>query len=836
MKVSLNWVKQFTDVNLTIDELVTKIGAQLGAVEEVTDLGKKYQGILVAKVVSCEKHPNADKLSVCRIDDGGKAEGVTRDEKGHVEVVCGAPNVREGLVVAWIPPGSTVPSSYDKEPFVLEARELRGVVSNGMLASGHELALSDDHSGIVELDTPLDPGTSFAEAYELNDHIIEIENKMFTHRPDCFGMLGVSREIAGIQNIPFTSPDWYLRPLGRVKPSDKKLPLEVRNEAPELVPRFVAIAMADVQMRPSPLIIQSYLSRVGLKPINNIVDVTNYLMMLTGQPLHAYDYDKVAAKSGEVPTLVARQANAGEKIKLLNGKELRFDAPAVVIATDKEAIGAGGIMGGAETEVDTNTKNIILECANFDMYSVRRTAMKYGLFTDAVTRFNKGQSMLQNDIVLEEAVATVQYVGGGHVASEVFDVKTTLRQPQPTRVTSDFINARLGLELPAEDMAKLLENVEFTIDLHGDELFVTAPFWRTDIDIPEDIVEEVGRLYGYDRLPLVLPKRSIKPAKCDGLLDLKSRLRHILSTAGANEVLTYSFVHENLLKKAGQDPEKAFRLSNALSPDLQRYRVSLTPSLLDKVHQNVRAGYGEFALFEIGKAHIYGEPDPQETSVPKEVNALSLVVVADEKAAQAKAGAAYYGARQYLQQLLNRGTQTDIRLEQLAGADLYKNPWLEQMTAPYEPMRSAVLRDGQGLVWGVVGEFKASVRKAFKLPAYSAGLELDPLLLAGGLSGSSYVALSRFPKVEQDISLKVTKEIDYQQLADELQAGLRELADKNLYTELTPLDIYEKDQFKHMTFRLTAAHYHKTLTSAEIHDLLDKLAERAQQKLSAERL
>jgi len=835
MKVSLNWVKQFTDVNLTVDELVTKIGAQLGAVEEVTDLGKKYQGILVAKVISCEKHPNADKLSVCRIDDGGKAEGVTRDDKGHVEVVCGAPNVREGLTVAWLPPGSTVPSSFDKEPFVLEARELRGVVSSGMLASASELALSDDHDGIVELDTPVDPGTSFAEAYELNDHIIEIENKMFTHRPDCFGILGVAREIAGIQNIPFKSPDWYLRSLDRVKPGAKKLPLEVRNEANQLVPRFVAIAMADIQVRPSPLIIQTYLSRVGLKSINNIVDVTNYLMILTGQPLHAYDYDKVAAKSGKVPTLIARPANNGEKIKLLNGKEPSLDPPTVVVATDKEAIGVGGIMGGSETEVDNNTKNIIIECANWDMYSIRKTAMKYGLFTDAVTRFNKGQSMLQNDIVLEEAVATVQYVSGGHVAGEVFDIKSGLRTPETVKVASDFINTRLGLDLPAEDMAKLLENVEFSVEIHGDELSVTAPFWRTDIEIPEDIVEEVGRLYGFDHLPLVLPWRSIKPAKRDELFELKSRIRDVLSKAGANEVVTYSFVHENLLQKAGQDKDKAFQLSNALSPDLQRYRVSLTPSLLDKVHQNVRAGRGQFALFEIGKVHIYGEPDPFETSVPKEANALSLVFVADEKAAKSKTGAAYYDAQLYLQQLLSQGTYTDVRLEQLAGADLYNNPWLEQMAAPYEPMRSAVLKDGQGLVWGVVGEFKPSVRKAFKLPDYSAGLELDPLLLAGH-SRSAYTPLSRFPKVEQDISLKVTKEVSYQQLANELQAGLNELTGKNLHTELTPLDIYQKDQFKHMTFRLTAAHYKKTLKSTEINDLLDKLAERVQQKLSAERL
>src|SRR5690349_18413249 len=196
MKVSVNWLRQFTDIDISIDELVEKIGAQLGAVEEVIDLGKKYQGIIIAKVVSCEKHPNADKLSVCWIDDGGLATGVERNEHGLIRVVCGAPNVREGLSVVWLPPGVTVPASYDKDPFVLEARELRGVVSNGMLASASELAIGDDHNGIVEVEMEVVPGSSFAEVYQLNDYIIDIENKMFTHRPDCFGILGVAREVA----------------------------------------------------------------------------------------------------------------------------------------------------------------------------------------------------------------------------------------------------------------------------------------------------------------------------------------------------------------------------------------------------------------------------------------------------------------------------------------------------------------------------------------------------------------------------------------------------------------------------------------------------------------
>lgn len=833
MKVSLNWVKQFTEVNISVDELVTKIGAQLGAVEEVTDLGKKYQGVLVAKVVSCQKHDNADKLNVCLLDDGGKAEGVTRNKEGHVQVVCGAPNVRAGLTVAWLPPGVTVPSTYDKDPFVLEAREIRGTLSNGMLASAKELALSDKHDGIAELDTPAAPGTSFAEAYELDDHIIEIENKMFTHRPDCFGILGVAREIAGIQNIPFKSPDWYAHSLDRIKPGTKTLPLEVRNEAGSLVPRFMAIAMADVQMDPSPLIIQTYLSRVGLKPINNIVDVTNYLMVLTGQPLHAYDYDKVVAKSGPIPTLIARQAR-GEKITLLNGKEPTIKAPTVVIATDKQVIGVGGVMGGADTEVDESTKNIILECANFDMYAIRRTAMKYGLFTDAVTRFNKGQSPLQNDIVLEEAVTTVAYVASGSTASQVFDIKSQQPKPAPVRVASDFINVRLGLQLPAEDMARLLENVELGVEVRGDELSVTPAYWRTDIEIAEDIVEEVGRLYGYDRLPLELPARSIKPATRDVLFDLKSRIRQSLATAGGNELLTYSFVHGDLLTKAGQDKEQAFQLSNALSPDLQYFRLSLTPSLLDKVHPNIKAGYGQFALFEIGKSHIKGQQDRVEEQVPLELNALSLVFAADPKIAATKKGAAFYQAKQYLTVLLKNLGVTDIRIEPISD-ELSDRSVIGTVSAPYNPARSAVIKNHKGHAMGVVGEFKPSVSKAFKLPTYAAGFEVGLHALQAHTQ-TSYRPLSKFPSIQQDISLRVSADTDYARLHGELLAGLAELTDSSLQATLEPLDIYQKDGDKHITFRLIAAHYQKTLKSTEINQLLDRLAERAKQTLGAERL
>lgn len=818
MKVSLNWIKQFTDVDIPVDELVEKIGAQLGAVEEVIDLGKKYEGILVAKIISCEKHPNADKLSVCWIDDDGKADDVERNAQGLVQVVCGAPNVREGLLVAWLPPGSTVPSSYDKDPFVLSARELRGIVSNGMLASSRELAISDDHNGIVEIDIDATPGSSFADVYQLNDIIIDIENKMFTHRPDCFGIIGVAREIAGIQHNSFVSPDWYKHALDRIKPGVSKIELRVRNELLDLVPRFTAIAMADVNVRPSPLTLQTTLSRVGLRPINNIVDITNYLMYLTAQPLHAYDADKLK-QYGEI-SLETRMSRAGDKIKLLNGKEVELkDDSSVLITSNDVPVGIAGVMGGADTEVDETTKNIVIECANFDMYSIRRTSMKYGLFTDAGTRFNKGQSRLQNERVIEEAVALVQSLALGHVASGLQDVHKSLDDNSAVTVRTDFINDRLGSDISAEKIEGLLKNVEFAIERHTDELVVLPPFWRTDISIAEDIVEEVGRLYGYDQLPLVLPRRDVSPASTNTDFDLKTAIRDRLSTAGANEALTYSFVHGNLLERVGQDTEQAFRLSNALSPDLQYFRLSITPSLLEKVRPNMKAGYEEFALFEIGKVH--GKSDIED-ELPKEFDRVALVVAHSEKKQKAQHnGAPYYLAKKYVSTLFH---DNSLRFVPLSEANFNDHIMFTQLQAPFEPKRAALVYLGEKLA-GVVGEYKPRVKQTLKLPDYCAGFELFLSTLHQGMLPRPYVKISRYPKVEQDITFKTPAGLAYGTLLEAVQDGLQLPANTTYSTQA--LDIFEKssdDSHKFITLRITVNSYDRTLTAVEVNEALDNVA------------
>lgn len=839
MRVPLNLVGKYTKLPADTNQLIEKIGAQLGAVDETIDWGQSYKGIIIVRVVSCAPHPNADKLSVCKIDTGGSTDYVQyADEQGYVQVVCGAPNVAAGQLVAWISPGAVVPATAHKDPLVLEVRDIRGQKSYGMLGSPKELMLGESHEGILVLAGSVNPGTPLAEVYELNDTVIDIENKMFTHRPDCFGIIGVAREISGIHGQAFHSPDWYKQPLALPAPSTE-LPLSVSNDLPDTVPRFMAVAIADVTVGPSPLWMQSYLLRLGIRPINNVVDLTNYYMALTGQPLHAYDYDKLKAidKGSSSVTLTARGPIPGEKIKLLGGKEIEPHSKAILIASATQVVGVGGIMGGQSTEVDLSTKNIVLECATFDMYSVRKSAMEHGLFTDAATRFTKGQSSLQNDRILAKAATHIMELTKGRVASKIFDLITETPAPGSVLVTAGFINGRLGLRLSVAEITSILVNVEFDVKVEGDSLRITAPFWRKDIHIEEDIVEEVGRLYGYDRLSLELPVRDLRPASKSKMLAFKSELRQLLSRSGANEVLTYSFVHSKLLDACGQDKEQAFRLSNALSPDLQYYRLSLLPSLLEKVHSNIKAGYDKFALFEINKTH--SKDHMGEDDLPIENERLALVFAASGKASQSLGGAPYYQAVFCLRYLLEQlGWQWPEQVLLSEYQDSSKNAL--HMIGPFNPARASALVTKDNRLLGVVGEFQPPTSRAFKLPAFSAGYELDINVLLSGRRQRDYHPLSKFPSAEQDISFEVPSKVTYKALELTLKKALESASLEHGYkVSLLPLDIYrpsDTSESLHMTFRLVITHHQRTLITKETNKLLDTLAIAASDAHQARRL
>ena len=844
MKVSLNIVKSLVNFELPpVDELVARVNAQLGSVEKVIDLGIQYKDARIVHVVQCEPHPNADRLHVCLIDDGGTVANVPHDDKGYVQVVCGAPNVHADMWTVWLPPNSTVPASFDDaEPFVLNARKLRGVLSQGMLAAADELAIGTDHDGIVEIrerdmlkGVALQAGDSFAQVFGLDDVVLDIENKMFTHRPDCFGQLGVAREISGIFGQAFTSPDWYT--VAQKFADGSGLKLDVYNDIPDLVPRFMAVAVKNVAVQPSPLWLQCQLVAMGGKPINSIVDATNYIMLMTAQPTHAYDYDKL--RGGK---LGARMAREGETIALLNGKTYALGTDDIVIADGERAVALGGIMGGADTEVSSDTKNIVLECASFDMYAVRKTAMRHGVFTDALSRFNKGQSPLQNAPVLKRLMGMV----GGEQASEVHDKKQFSNEfdeyfagkytPANIDINSSFINQRLGLQLADSDIYTLLNNVE--VHSHGPEdelgyMCIQVPFWRTDIELKEDVVEEVGRLYDFGKLPRQLPQRSTKPAPKNPRRELKRQIREQLSRAGANEALTYSFVHEHILKRAEQHADQAYKLSNALSPDLQYYRLSVLPSLLDKVHANIKAGHDEFCLFEIGKGHDARLPH-NEDGLPSERTFVDAVYAAKK----ACASAPYYQAQRMAVRLLSSlGVQFELIPmatenddgEELGGVEF-------EVAAPFDWRRSAWILCGKERL-GIVGEFKQAVRCNFKLPEYAAGFSIDfDQLLAQPRDKQTYRPLSRFPSTSRDVSLRAPRDVSYAELYHVVQAAVGESAG-DITVTIEPRAIFQPandHSIKTTTFRLRMTHYERTLTDADAKPIVDRVATMALAKLGAE--
>ena len=834
MKVSLNIVRSLINFELpSVDELVLRVNQQLGGVEEVIDLGAKYSGARIVRVVECGKHPDADRLSVTKIDDGGAVPDVPHDDNGYVQVVCGAPNVHADMWAIWLPPGSTVPASFDDaEPFVLGARPLRGVLSQGMLAAADELAIGTDHKGIIEItenDLPsgveLQAGARFAEIFGLDDFVLDIENKMFTHRPDCFGQLGVAREIAGIFGQQFTSLEWYKAQ--QQFSTAEGLDLMVTNGAPELVPRFMAVAIKDVEVKPSPLWLQCQLVAMGGKPINNIVDATNYIMLMTAQPTHAYDYDKLRGHY-----LGARLARLGEKVSLLNGKEYELTVDDIVITDGEGVIGLAGIMGGSNTEVSNDTKNIVLECATFDMYALRKTAMRHGVFTDALARFNKGQSPLQNAAVLKLLMSMV----GGVQASEVFDLKQFSDEfddyfdgkytPANIDIDSNFINERLGLKLSENDICGLLNNVE--IKSHGPEeeldyICIQSPFWRTDLELPEDIVEEVGRLYGFDKLPRELPHRSIKPAPKNPRRELKNAARQSLSRAGANEILTYSFVHERILKNAEQDVIQAYKLSNALSPDLQYYRLTVLPSLLDKVYANIKSGHNEFALFEIGKGHLKSKGLNKEGS-PIENNYIDLVYSSKKD----KPGAPFYVAKKIIDIL---GKDLGVKFEFEKIVDQID----KQILAPFDIDRSSLIIIDNGDIVGLVGELKQSVIKNFKLPQYISAASIDIDILQKNMSkniGDSYHPLSKFPSTRRDISIEIDSAVSYKDVLNVVKNSLQKQDDE--FISISLVDIYRaKDSsLKTITLNISMTNYNRTLTATDASRIIENINKAVSVKLN----
>lgn len=830
MIISLNWLKKYTDIDISVQDLATLVGSRLVEIEEIEYLGDKYKDVVIVKAVEVSKIDGSDHLSLVKIDDGGTKKDIVRDENGYVQVVCGAPNISSNQTVVWLPPESIVPETYHKSnEFKLGVRNLRGLVSNGMIASAKELDLSDDHDGILVIpeNEIIQPGTSFNDAYEMDDYLLHIENKSLTHRPDCFGMIGFAREVSAIIGKKYKTVDWLINSVvNEVQVDDSIKKINISIESSEICPRYSAVVLSNADTRrKSPLLIQTYLSRVGVRPINSVVDVTNYLMMATGQPLHAFDYDKLVKLNNNNAEICVRLANDNEELVLLDNKTIKLSSSDIVISSGLKVVGLAGAMGGLNTAIDDNTKRIILESATFNLYNLRSTQMRHGIFSEAITRFTKGQPAELSGLVLAKACQMMSDWSGADIVSKTYDSYVHKIEQAKVNISVDFINQILGSDYDKSMVINTLTGAEFTVIEKDNELAVEAPYWRSDIHIKEDIVEEVGRLIGFDEIKPSLPKRDFTAVSPSDFDIFRLKIRKILSRNGANELLNYSFLHSDVIAKANQNVMNSYRLVNSISPDLQYFRQSLTPSLLNCVHPNIKQGFDSFSIYEINKIHQKSLGLTSE-NVPCEINSLSLVVASrlqDE-------GSAYFKSKQILDNL-GKLLRIEFRYKPIEG-DNYS----EDVTfLPYDLKRSALVCSNEDVVLGIVGEYKRSVKKGFKLPDYISGYEinLDKLFEVYNEISYNYSPLSKFPSTERDICFRVDKNVYYSQIEAPLRFAMH---DDNFLMAFMPIDIYQSagSKTKNITFRIKFTSYNHTPDNTEINTLMDEIIKKVKESVDTE--
>lgn len=800
MLISLNEIKKYVEIPAEVSDqqLIELIGSRLVEIEEVIDLAPKYKGVYVVKVVKCDPIEGTH-LNLCQIDAGPVTSEFSDTET--VQVVCGAPNVHAGMLAVWITPGAIVPSTYGHENFRLGKRKLQGYESNGMLSGADELDFDNEHKTIAEIDPKIArPGDALADVFELNDLILDVENKSLTHRPDCFGLIGFAREIAGILGLKFKEPAFF----ENLTPSLAKssLDLEVKIEGDDLCPRYSCAVFDLPSHEPSKYLTREavFLSKAGMRAIEPMVDLTNIIMLETGQPLHAFDYDKLVAVGGaKVPTIVVRAAKNDEPLQLLGGKTITCTSDDILITSNDVPIALAGAMGGKNTEIDASTKRVVLESATFSLYHLRKTQMAHGIFSEAITRFTKGQPAAMTLPVLLETIRRLDVAPLATV-----DAYPAKAKSSSVKLTISQINQLLGTEYDAKTIISTLENVGFQVEAAGDTLSVTVPAWRTDIHIPEDIIEEVGRLLGFDNIPLSLPEKPFSGTESSPLWQLKQHLRTILSDRLAmHELLTYSFISRDLLEKVGQDPDESYEITNSISPELQCFRQQIVPSLLDKVRENIKSGHKDFTLYEFNQVSQKSAGLTDE-SVPVMSNHLGIVDLGDFYTLKAK--------------LLAAAKALNIEISYAAmganSAAAREYPYLE-------PARSAVLTAG-GEVLGAFGELRAAVLRRFKLEqsVSVAELDLDQLVTLPRVQDHS-LKISKFPFVERDLTLKVSAAAEFGRFD---QAILSTLTAADFITEVTPVSVYQADtDTKNISFHLRFSSPEQTLDQSQISAIMEKV-------------
>ena len=822
MRYTTGLLKSITEIDRENQEIVDIINKHIGNVEYSHDLAKDYEGIVVAEIVEKEDHPDAEKLGVYKIFAG---------EDTRIQIVAGDKTLEIGDKVAYIKPGSSVPISvYEKEPIIIKAVKLRGVESFGMLGSEKELDLGADHEKVMRLPEDAIPGTPFMEYYNLNDFSIDVENKALTNRGDLFGLVGMARELAAITGKKFESPTWYTNQKKNLKAEDNCLNIEVTNDAEALCPRYTVVAMDSITNGESPIWLKSALIRLDIKPTNSIVDITNYVSALFGQPLHAFDYDKIIntdTSPNNKVTINVRMAREDEKILGLDGKVHELNDRVVVIADSVNPIAIAGVIGGKDSSIDENTKRIIFESANFDKNNIRRTSMALGISTDAATKYKHALDTEMCIPALLKAVELTKEITGGKVASEIIDV---YREPYTEKLVTlnlDRLNTKIGMSLSREEVEKLLLSLEYKIKSKVKELFtVIVPSWRTDVSIPEDIYEDVARIYGYNNININLPKKNIAPLQENEVFNLKKNIRKTLANLGANEILTYSFTSQANFQKSNLDLNLTHVVKNSLSPELSFMRISLLQSILPKCKENIERGFDEFGLFELNIPHIKGYIG--EDNLPKEDWHLSAIL---NKEKVKESGSAFYWGKQYVEKILSTTSCNYVLIADSTEQDLPED--IKAILPMFDPNVSAICFLEKTAI-GIVGEFKESIKKEYKLSSYSCAIDINlNRVLDTGIKRENYTEVPVYPTFSIDFNFETDEGVACQEMINELK---RIINNRENWGRVECIDIYKdmkKPELKRTTLRIVASKYDRTANEKDIKKITEKVTRKFSESFNA---
>jgi phenylalanyl-tRNA synthetase beta chain len=793
MKLSLKWLKDYVALPASVDELARRLTMAGLEIEGIARPGDGLKGVVVAQILASEKHPNADKLSVTKIDDGSGTP---------LQVVCGAKNYKVGDKVPLATVGTELPGGMK-----IGKAQMRGVDSSGMLCSAKELALPEGENGLLILDPNLKVGTPIAEALGLDDVIFEVN--VTPNRSDALSHLGIAREVATLLGTGLCPPPAKLTE-SSVEASTK---VQIRIEDPERCWRYVGRVIEGVTVKPSPAWMQDRLKACGVRAINNLVDVTNYVMLEYGQPLHAFDLDQIGGAQ-----IVVRTAKGGEKLKTLDDKERVLHAEDLLICDQSTPLVLAGVMGGASSEVTPKTTRVLLECATFQPATVRRSSKRHALHTESSHRFERGTDISAVPEVIDRAASLIAELGGGTVLKGRVDAYPTKKEAKKVTLRPSRVAEVLGVEVPAAECAKILSSLGFK-DLGQGAWEV--PMARVDVSIEEDLIEEIARVRGFESIPAALPRglSALEPER--PWVTAERRMRSALAGQGFDEVVNYSFVAPSELA-AFQAEQGAIAVANPLSVEQSVMRTTLFASLVPNVTRSARFQAQGVRFYELARSYrphegggVKGKPAASE--VLELAGALWGLRDGARTWTGKDAVVDFYDARAAVDAVLESLHVTGVRYEPL------ESPW-------YHPRAAATVKRGD-VVLGTVGELHPRAQKRLDAPGGIFLFQLDAhALLAAATLVTQATALSKFPSVLRDLAVVVPSEMP----AEKVQAVILEVG-QPLVDQARVFDVYEGKQVgegkKNLAFALRYRSADRTLTDTEVTDAHAKIVAEVTQRL-----